>query len=649
MVMQATTSGSGGSSSKKSIGEVLVERGVLTEQQLQQAREMQKVTPGDLGAIIQDLEMASEKDVASARAATLNLQFVDLTKPGAIDPAAVKAVPEHIAKRYNLLPIKRDNSVTPNRLMVAIGDVKTGAVGLDDVKLVSRCKITSVLATKSDIEEAIIRAYSGNLGAAGKPRTGPLNGSGPSAYPVVIKDGNGSSQVPAIITNPDGTTTELTPGEGRPGRDMVPGGVSSSGLTDAIKNELSELGGGAGDEDDEGGLEKISEEAPIIRIAHAIMMQAIREKASDIHVEPGIKGVRIRYRIDGVLNETMTVPKHIQAALISRFKIMAELNIAERRVPQDGRIPVRHEGKDFDMRVSCLPTMFGEKIVMRILDKTSVLLGLNKLGFTPEVQAKIEEIVAQPQGMFLTTGPTGSGKTTTLYSVLHKINSIEKNIITVEDPVEYQLAGVSQVQINKKAGLTFAAAMRSFLRQDPDIIMVGEMRDLETAQIAIEASLTGHLVLSTLHTNDAPSAVMRLADMGIETYLVAATVVGIMAQRLCRKVCSNCKEPYKIPASFLSKFGYKPEDPNAQVTLYEGKGCEECRFKGYKGRVGLYELMTMNEEIAELVVRRAPVADIRDAAKANGMLELREDGLLKILEGMTTPDEVMRVVFTAGF
>ncbi len=627
MVMQA----------KKSIGEVLVERGAITEVQLQQAREMQKVTPGDLGGIIQDLDMASEKDVTSARAETLGLKFVDLSKVTP-EPAAIKSVPEHIAKRYNILPIKRDSTSTPNRLMVAIGDVKTGAVGLDDVKLVSRCKITSVLGTKSEIEEAIIRAYSGN---GGKAVTGPLNGrDGGAGFPAVI---NGNGQVPAIIKENDGTT-DLTPGRNG-NADMSIG----SGLSDAIKNELGELGGIGVDEDDEGGLEKISEEAPIIRIAHAIMMQAIREKASDIHVEPGIKGVRIRYRIDGVLNETMTVPKHIQAALISRFKIMAELNIAERRVPQDGRIPVRHEGKDYDMRVSCLPTMFGEKIVMRILDKTSVLLGLNKLGFTPEVQAKLEEIVAQPQGMFLTTGPTGSGKTTTLYSVLHKINSVEKNIITVEDPVEYQLSGVSQVQINKKAGLTFAAAMRSFLRQDPDIIMVGEMRDLETAQIAIEASLTGHLVLSTLHTNDAPSAVMRLADMGIETYLIAATVQGIMAQRLCRKVCSNCKEPYRVPANFLSKFGYKTEDPNAQVTLYEGKGCEECRYKGYKGRVGLYELMTINEEIAELVVRRAPVADIRDAAKANGMRELREDGLIKILEGMTTPDEVMRVVFTAGF
>ena len=634
MVMQA----------KKSIGEVLVERGAITEEQLQQAQEVQKSAPGDLGLIIQDLQFASEKDVTAARAITLGMQFVDLTKIP-IDPAAVKAVPEHIAKRYNILPIKRDSSTTPNKLMVAIGDVKTGAVGLDDVKLVSRCKITSVLATKSDIEEAIIRAYSGGAALPTRPNSGPIgkngsNGSnGISAYPEVIKSGD----LPAVYKEP---TTDLTPGSSPQEMEFANTG---GGLSDAIKGELGELGTGAEVDEDGDALEKISEEAPIIRIAHAIMMQAIREKASDIHVEPGIKGVRIRYRIDGVLNETMTVPKHIQAALISRFKIMAELNIAERRVPQDGRIPVRHEGKDYDMRVSCLPTMFGEKIVMRILDKTSVLLGLNKLGFTPEVQSKLEELVAQPNGMFLTTGPTGSGKTTTLYSVLHKINSVEKNIITVEDPVEYQLSGVSQVQINKKAGLTFATALRSFLRQDPDIIMVGEMRDLETAQIAVEASLTGHLVLSTLHTNDAPSAVMRLADMGIETYLIAATVQGIMAQRLCRKVCNNCKEPYRVPAHFLSKFGYKPEDPDSQVTLYEGKGCEECRGKGYKGRVGLYELMTMNEEIAELVVRRAPVADIRDAAKANGMKELREDGLQKILEGMTTPDEVMRVVFTAGF
>jgi len=276
------------------------------------------------------------------------------------------------------------------------------------------------------------------------------------------------------------------------------------------------------------------------------------------------------------------------------------------------------------------------------------LIGLNKLGFSAETQAQLEELIIQPTGMVLSTGPTGSGKTTTQYSVLHKLNSIEKNILTIEDPVEYQLSGVTQVQVNRKAGLTFANALRSFLRQDPDIIMVGEMRDLETAEIAIEASLTGHLVLSTLHTNDAPSAVIRMMDMGVEPYLISATVIGVLAQRLGRKVCPNCKEPYEVEASELRRFGFRPEHPEQKITLWRGKGCEICRQTGYKGRLGIFSLMRVNDEIAELIVRRAPLNDIRDAAKANGMLELREDGLNKVLEGVTTPEEVMRVVFTAG-
>ena len=623
----------------KSLGDVLVDRSVISQEQLRQAREVQKSAPGDLGLIIQDLGFASERDVTAARAQELGLQFADIARYP-VDPAAVKSVPEHVVKRYNILPIKRDG----NRLMVAIGDPKTSIQGLDDVRLVSRCQITPVLAPRTDLEAAIVRAYSGAQGGAGpttlqRPPTGPLNG--PTSVPALIKDGE--DMTPAVIDD-----TAAPPSiYDNPGGVVVPMGAQS-GLATAIAGDMAAIGGAATD-DDEDNMKEISEEAPIIRIAHAIVQQAIREKASDIHIEPGQRGVRIRYRIDGVLNETMTVPKHIMNPLISRFKIMADLNIAERRVPQDGRIPIRHEGKDFDLRVSSLPTMFGEKIVMRVLDKSSVLLGLNKLGFAPEVQSKLEELATQPNGMLLTTGPTGSGKTTTLYSLLNKINSVEKNIITAEDPVEYQLPGVSQVQINKKAGLTFAAALRSFLRQDPDVIMVGEMRDLETAQIAVESSLTGHLVLSTLHTNDAPSAVMRMADMGIESYLIAATVIGIIAQRLCRRICQNCKEPYEVNASELVRFGFVAEDPRQTVTLYRGPGCEECRFKGFKGRVGLYEMMTMNEEIADLVVRRAPVADIRDAAKANGMKELREDGLIKVLEGMTTPDEVMRVVFTAGF
>ena len=328
---------------------------------------------------------------------------------------------------------------------------------------------------------------------------------------------------------------------------------------------------------------------------------------------------------------------------------MAEMNIAEKRLPQDGRIPIRYQGKEYDLRVSSIPTPHGEKIVMRILDKTSVLIGLNKLGFTPETQARLEELVMQPQGMVLSTGPTGSGKTTTQYSILHKLNSVEKNILTIEDPIEYQLSGIAQVQVNRKAGLTFATALRAFLRQDPDIIMVGEMRDLETAEIAIEAALTGHLVLSTLHTNDAPSAVIRMVDMGVEPYLIAATVTGVLAQRLARRVCQYCKEPREIPASDLRAFGFQVEDPDQIVTIWEGVGCEHCRGRGYAGRVGIYELMVVNAEIAEMIVRRAPLSDIKEAAKANGMKELREDGLIKVLEGITTPDEVRRVVFTAGF
>ena len=617
---------------KKPLGEVLVEKGVITQEQYQQAKDVQKTAPGDLGVILVDLEFATEKEVAQARATELGLQFVDLSRV-AIEADAVKAVPEHIAKKYNLVPIKRDSTSQPNKLMVAIGDVKAGAAGIDDVKLVSRCQVHPVLGTRSDIEDAISRAYSGGSlkPTAGKPQTGPLNGNGKN-------NGTTIGGVPALIDD--------KPTSGLPALPSTVQGAPSD-LANIIGNEVSQIGG-ADEFDESDGDEKWAEEAPIIRIAHAIVQQAIREKASDIHIEPGMRSVRIRYRIDGVLNETMTVPKHIQNPLISRFKIMADLNIAERRVPQDGRIPIRHEGKDFDLRVSSLPTKHGEKMVMRILDKSSTQIGLSKLGFSDEVQTKLEELASQPNGMLLTTGPTGSGKTTTLYSLLNRINSVEKNIITAEDPVEYDLAGVSQVQMNKKAGLTFAVALRSFLRQDPDIIMVGEMRDLETAQIAVEASLTGHLVLSTLHTNDAPSAVMRLADMGVESYLIAATVIGIIAQRLCRKICSNCKEAYQVPAGDLVRFGLEG-DPTAMITLYRGAGCEECRYKGYKGRVGLYELMTMNEEISELVVRRAPVADIREAAKANGMKELREDGLHKVLEGMTTPDEVMRVVFTAGF
>jgi len=582
---------------RKDLGEVLVAKKLITAEELSQARDAQRSAPGDIGRIIIDLGFANEKDVMKARAEVTGMQFVDLSTQK-IDESVATSIPERIAKQHKLIAIGK----TGGKVIVAMAD-PGNPMAMQDVRLVvGGAQIMPVLATEDDIDDAIQRVYK-------------------------VSTDNGAV-VPANSAASGG------------GSAMGMSSISEAIATYGAREEMSD--------EDESQVRQAAEEAPIIRIAHTIIQQAIRDAASDIHVEPDRRGVRVRYRIDGVLHEVMPLPKYIQAPLISRLKIMADMNIAERRVPQDGRIPIRWENKDYDLRVSCLPTIHGEKIVMRILDKSSVLLGLNKLGFTPETQAHIDEITRQPNGMFLSTGPTGSGKTTTQYSILHKINTVDKNIITVEDPVEYQLSGISQVHVNRKAGLTFSTALRCFLRQDPDIIMVGEMRDLETAEIAIEAALTGHLVLSTLHTNDAPSAVIRMVDMGVEPYLISATIIGVLAQRLARRICQNCKTSYTVPAKELRRFGMKAEDPEELVTLYRGAGCELCRQTGYKGRIGIYELMRMNDEIAELVVRRAPIADIREASKANGMHELREDGLLKVLEGLTTPDEVMRVVFTAG-
>jgi len=580
---------------RKDIGELLVEAGVITPDQLGQAKDTQKAAPGEIGQIVVDLGFATAKQVMQARARQLNIPFVDLTTQR-IDPSAVNIVPAHVVRRHKVMPVMKNG----NRLVVAMSDTQN-LVALDDLRSVTKgLQITPALAMPDAIAESIERNYKG---------------------------GDESTNLPA------------------PGGAGEPLGSGLAGVKDAIESYKSrELS----DDEDPEAIAQVAEQAPIIRVANTIIQQAIRVEASDIHVEPDRRQVRIRYRVDGVLHEEMTVPKYIQAPLISRFKIMAEMNIAERRIPQDGRIPVRLDNKDYDLRVSCLPTIYGEKIVCRILDKSNVLLGLTRLGFLPDTLARLEELIVQPNGMVLSTGPTGHGKTTTQYSVLHKINSVEKNIITIEDPVEYQLSGVSQVQVHARAGLSFATALRSFLRQDPDIIMVGEMRDLETAEIAVEAALTGHLVLSTLHTNNAPSAVIRMVDMGVEPYLISATVIGVLAQRLGRTICKNCKEEYQVRGSELRVLGYQAQDRDAMVTLSRGRGCESCRHTGYRGRTGIYEMMVTNDEIAELIVRRAPLADIREAAKANGMKELREDGLEKVLMGITTPDEVRRCVFTAG-
>ena len=585
---------------RKDIGDLLLEAQVITIEQLNEAREAQKTAPGDLGQIMTDLGFADAKQVMQARARLMNIQFVDLSTQK-IEANAIAAVPEHVVRRHNVLPVAKNG----NRLQVAMSDTQN-IKAMDDLRVVTRgLQIVPALALPDAIEDMINRHYKGETSET-------------------------DSNLPA--TTGSANTVDAM-------------GSGLAGVKADIETYKSRE---IGDDDDPESVVQVAEQAPIIRVANTIIQQAIQVAASDIHVEPDRRHVRVRYRVDGVLHEEMTVPKYIQAPLISRFKIIAEMNIAERRVPQDGRIPVTKDGKDYDLRVSCLPTIWGEKIVCRILDKSSVLRGLNKLGFSNEVLGRLEELIIQPNGMLLSTGPTGSGKTTTQYGILNKINSVDRNIITVEDPVEYQLSGISQVHVNTKAGLTFGTALRSFLRQDPDIIMVGEMRDLETAEIAVEASLTGHLVLSTLHTNNAPSAVVRMVDMGVEPYLISATVIGVLAQRLARMVCPNCVQDFQVHASELRVLGYEPKDRDELVMLKRGRGCEACRHTGLKGRTVIHELMVMNDEIAELVVRRAPLADIRDAAKANGMKELREDGLEKVLEGITTVEEIRRVVFTAG-
>jgi general secretion pathway protein E len=383
-----------------------------------------------------------------------------------------------------------------------------------------------------------------------------------------------------------------------------------------------------------------TDEAPIIRLVNSVLFQAVRQRASDIHFESFERGLVVRYRIDGVLYPVLTPPKRFQASIIARLKIMAGLNIAEKRLPQDGRFAIRTAGKDVDLRVSVLPTSHGERVVLRLLEKENRLLNLSEMGFSPERLAVIQQLIQLAHGILLVTGPTGSGKTTTLYAALSQINSPDKNIITVEDPVEYQLLGIGQMQVNPKINLTFAAGLRSILRQDPDVIMIGEIRDRETAEIAIHASLTGHLVFSTLHTNDAASAATRLIDMGIEPFLVASSVVAVLAQRLLRKICPDCRHPYKPSVEELSRLG---RDSGPTVTLYRGSGCPACSQTGYRGRTGIFELLVIDDDIRRLIGAKADSAAIKQAAIAKGMVTLKQEGAARVAQGVTTTEEVMRI------
>ena len=553
--------------------ELLLARGLITQEQLAEARYQAAERGRSVGRVVIELGFVQEGSLVSILAEQLGMEFIDLTE-ASIDASAVVMVPEGTARRHSCIPVRFDG----DRLVVAMAD-PANVVAIDDIRALTKRDVKAIVSTKADVLAAIQRHY-----------------------------------------RIDRTAETLA--------------EEAAAEKEAEDKSLESITAKAGAED-----------APIIKLVNLLITQAVNDRASDIHIEPDEKTLRVRFRIDGVLHEVMSPPKSVQAGITSRLKIMAEINIAERRIPQDGRIGLVVQGKAIDLRVATLPTVHGEKIVMRILDKSSVLLKLSDLGFLPENFQRFEESYMKPYGMILVTGPTGSGKSTTLYATLNIKNSPEVNIITVEDPVEYQLPGVNQVQTNNKAGLTFASALRSILRSDPDIVLIGEIRDRETAQISIEAALTGHLVLSTLHTNDAPSALTRLVEMGIEPFLVASSLDCVLAQRLARKLCERCKEPYAPTVEELTTARF-PFDPDEELPkLYRPVGCTACGQTGYKGRMAIHEVMTVNEDIERMLTEQhSSSEDIGRLAVEQGMLTLRRDGLEKVRMGHTSIEEIFRVV-----
>jgi type IV pilus assembly protein PilB len=590
------------------IGELLLKEKRITPEQLQQALAGQKANGGKLGYNLVKMGFVKDEEITALLSKQYGIPSINLAQ-FQIDPAVVKLVPAETAQKYQVIPLSRAGA----SLTIAMTD-PTNVFAMDDIKFMTGYNVEPVVASEIAITEAVQKYYpmkagSGKGGAAGKPGApgaGASGGVGLSALDMATK---GLEELQALEAGEDVEVLE----------------------------EMQEISAEA--------LAKEGEAAPVVRLVNVVLMSAIQKGASDIHIEPYEKELRIRYRIDGILYNIMNPPMKFRDAISSRIKIMSKLDIAEKRLPQDGRIKIRFsdqgQQKEIDFRVSILPTLFGEKIVMRLLDKDKLMLDMTRLGFEQESLTKFEAAIMRPWGMVLVTGPTGSGKTNTLYSSISKINTPETNIMTAEDPVEFNLVGVNQVQIRENIGLNFAAALRSFLRQDPNIILVGEIRDFETAEIAVKAALTGHLVLSTLHTNDAPSTVNRLMNMGIEPFLVASSVHLICAQRLVRRVCSECKEPNPTTPPALVQAGFTPEEAET-VTPVKGAGCERCNKTGYKGRVGLYEVLEISEELRELILVGASGLELRRKAVDEGMITLRRSGLRKVMEGLTSIEEVVR-------
>lgn len=567
---------------KRRLGDLLVDLGIISREQLLQALEVQKQTGGKLGRILIQLGFVTEGVLLYFLGKQAGVSYVSLADYGKLSPEVIKTVPESIARYQTLIPVAKEDKI----LTIAMSD-PFNVFAIDDLRLTTGYEIKVVIAPEKEIKNAIELYY----------------GTKETIEQAIkeIEKGTGEGAI-EVVETPEEKKEVIT-------------------------------------------LEAAAEEAPVVKIVNLLLTGAVKAKASDIHIEPYEKSLRVRYRLDGVLHEQPSPPKKLQDAIISRIKIMSNLDIAERRLPQDGRIKIKTLGKEVDLRVSVLPTAFGEKAVIRLLDSSALCLDLSRLGFEPEALAIYKKNIALPQGIILITGPTGSGKSTTLYSTLSTLNYPDRNIMTIEDPVEYVLEGINQVQARPEIGLTFAAGLRSFLRQDPNIIMVGEIRDTETAEIAINAALTGHLVFSTLHTNDAAGAITRLNNMGIEPFLTASTITLIVAQRLVRVICKECKEMYPVPFDFLANLGVKPEEVNyaKEIYLSRGKGCEYCSNTGYRGRLGIYELLEVNDEIRELTLERASAHLLKQAARKAGMMTLREAALRKVLNGITTVEEMMRV------
>jgi type IV pilus assembly protein PilB len=589
------------------IGELLLKEKRITPAQLQEVLTYQKTNGGKVGVNLVKLGMVTDEEITDLLSKQYGVPSINLSQ-FEIDGSIIKLIPPETVQKYQIIPLSRSGAT----LTIAITD-PTNVFAMDDIKFMTGFNVEPVVASESAVLEAIQRYYPAS--SAPKP---PKNGNKEAAAIQQAANLNSAATLEMVTKALEETAS----------------------IVDDDVELLSEM-----EQIDVASLERQSGEAPVIRLVNLMLMSAIQKGASDIHIEPYEKEFRVRFRVDGILYNVMAPPMKFRDAITSRIKIMSKLDIAEKRLPQDGRIKIRFavDGatKEIDFRVSCLPTLFGEKIVLRLLDKDKLMLDMTRLGFEADSLRKLEIAIAKPWGMVLVTGPTGSGKTNTLYSSISKINTPETNIMTAEDPVEFNLVGVNQVQVRENIGLNFAAALRSFLRQDPNIILVGEIRDFETAEIAVKAALTGHLVLSTLHTNDAPSTINRLMNMGIEPFLVASSVNLICAQRLVRRICAACAHDHPHAPQALVEAGFTPEEAR-RVVPKKGAGCEKCNQTGYKGRVGLYEVMEVTDELRELILVGASGLELKRKAVDEGMITLRRSGLHKVMEGVTTIEEVVR-------